>query len=577
VLALVDDGIVDGLRVDHIDGLRDPHQYLVRLRAGSGGAYTVVEKILAPDEDLPDDWPVEGTTGYDFLARVNDLFVDSSHEVALTDCYQRFSGLDTAYEDVVYQAKQQVVAEEFPSEVDRLTRMLVRICENNRRHRDRTHREVRQALVEVLTAFPVYRGYVQPAVPATNADRHHVAVAVQRAVARCPDIDPELLGFLGELILLEHPGEEETEFALRFAQASAPVMAKGVEDTAFYRYHRLISLNEVGGAPGVFGRDLADFHADMVKIAARWPETMLTLSTHDTKRSADVRARINLLSELPEAWETAVTRFAAINDSHRRDGWPDRNAEYLLYQTLIGAWPISADRLVAFMAKAGREAKVHTSWADPVPAYEHALESFVRDMCADPDFLAEVTRFLAPHRIVERGRGNSIAQVVLLMTCPGIPDLYQGNEIWDYSLVDPDNRRPVDYVRRAEVLRQLPSNPPAVRLGDDDIGVWKLWVGSRLLRHRRDHPHGYQSTRYEPLRVRGPQAQHAVAFTRGDLAVVVPRLVVGLDDDWRGTTVDLGSPGWTNLMTGEPVEGGPVALSDLLAACPVAVLVRGGG
>jgi (1->4)-alpha-D-glucan 1-alpha-D-glucosylmutase len=577
VLALVNEGIVDGLRVDHIDGLRDPRQYLDRLRAGSRDAYTVVEKILAPDEELPDEWPVEGTTGYDFLARVNNLFVASAHEAALTDCYQRFSGLDLPYEDVVYQGKQQVVTDELASEVDRLTRILVQIREGYRRHRDRTWREVHQALIEVLAAFPVYRAYVQPGRPATDAERRHVAIAVQRAVVRRPDIDPELLGFLGELVLLEHPGEAETEFALRFGQVSAPIMAKGVEDTAFYRYNRLISLNEVGGAPEVFGRGLERFHADMGVTAARWPDTMLTLSTHDTKRSADVRARINLLSELPEAWDSAVARFAAINDSHRRDGWPDHNTEYLLYQTVIGAWPIGADRLVAFMAKASREAKVHTSWVDPVPAYEQALESFVRDISADHEFLAEVDGFLVTHRIVERGRLNSIAQVALLMTCPGNPDLYQGDELWDLSLVDPDNRRPVDYARRAELLADLPLDVPPVRLADDDIGVWKLWVLSRLLRHRRDHPRLYRSAVYEPLPVRGPQTPHAVAFTRGDLAVVVPRLVVGLDDDWRGTEVDLGSPEWTNLMTGEAVDGGGVPVSALLRACPVAVLTRGTG
>jgi (1->4)-alpha-D-glucan 1-alpha-D-glucosylmutase len=382
---------------------------------------------------------------------------------------------------------------------------------------------------------------------------------------------------VGELALLHYPGEAETEFALRFAQVSAPVMAKGVEDTAFYRYHRLISLNEVGGAPQVFGRPVEQFHADMASVAARWPETMLTLSTHDTKRSADVRARINLLSELPDAWESALRDLAASSASRHHDGWPDRNAEYLLYQTLIGSWPISDDRLVASMTKAAREAKVHTSWVDPDPIYEPALESFVRGVTGDTRFVAELDRFLAVHRIVERGRLNSMAQLALLMTCPGIPDVYQGNELWDLSLVDPDNRRTVDFARRAQLLAELPAGPPALDLGDDDIGIWKLWLVSRLLRHRRDHPHVYRSPVYEPLPVHGPRAQHAVAFTRDDLAVVVPRLVVGLNGDWHGTEVRLPAPGWTNLLTGTAVEGGAVLLSQLLQPCPVAVLTRGSG
>src|SRR5690606_9962976 len=255
------------------------------------------------------------------------------------------------------------------------------------------------------------------------ADRVHVARAVRGARERRPDLDGELLGFLGELALLAHPGGAESEFALRLAQVTAPVMAKGVEDTAFYRYHRLVSLNEVGGDPGVFGRPVAALHRDAARSAARWPHAMLTLSTHDTKRSGDVRARIHLLSEIPDAWSAAAQRFAEINEPHRRDGWPDRNAEYLLYQTLVGAWPIDADRAAAFMEKATREAKVHTSWTHPVPAYDEAVQAFVRAVLADGRFRAALESFLAEHDLVALGRRNALAQTALLLTCPGRPDL----------------------------------------------------------------------------------------------------------------------------------------------------------
>ena len=484
VLSLVSDGWVDGLRVDHIDGLRDPRGYLKRLAEATGPAYTVVEKILGPGEDLPGNWPVDGTTGYEFLIRVNELFVDSANETAVTHCYRDFTGEDDSFADVVYAAKRQVLARELASEVDRLVRLLVRVCDRHRRHRDRTRREIREAVTEILSAFPLYRGYAQPGHPVSGADRASVAYAVRAAAARRPDIDEEMVSFLGQLLLLEHSGSAETEFALRFAQVSAPAMAKGVEDTAFYRYNRLISLNEVGGTPDVFGRGVNEFHQSTARWAAAWPGSMLTLSTHDTKRSADVRARINLISELPAAWRAAVDRLAEIADRHRCGPWPDRNAEYLMYQTLIGAWPISIDRMTAFMGKATREAKVHTSWVDPSQEYDDALAAFVAGTLSNVRFVAELEGFLSRNRVAERGRLNSLAQTTLLLTCPGVADLYQGSELWDLSLVDPDNRRPVDYAERKRLIDRMPDHPPNVELRLDDTGIWKLWLISRLLARR---------------------------------------------------------------------------------------------
>ncbi|MGH2722136.1 MAG: malto-oligosyltrehalose synthase, partial [Actinomycetota bacterium] len=481
VLRLVRDGVLDGLRIDHVDGLRDPEGYLHRLRRATSGAWTVVEKILEPGEDLPGSWPVEGTSGYDFVTRVNNVFVDTANEQAMTDWYTTFTGEEASYEEIVHAAKQQIMHNELAAEVNRLTRLLVEVCDGHRRHRDHTRRELRDALGEVVAAFPVYRTYVQPDRPVTKVDRARVTQAIGTVRHRRPDVDAELLTFIGELLLLRHPGAVETEFALRFQQVSAPVMAKGVEDTAFYRHHRLISLNEVGGNPDVFGRPLSSFHDDTRRSAGAWPEGLLTLSTHDTKRSADVRARINVLSEMPEAWGRAVRRWADHNHAFRTGGLPDRNAEYLLYQTLVGAWPIATDRVAAFMEKAAKEAKVHTSWIDPVPAYDEALASFVRSVLSDDAFVDDLGSFLREQRLLELGRVTSLAQTALLLTCPGVPDIYQGTELWDLSLVDPDNRRPVDYELRRRLLDELPTLSPEALMARQEEGVPKLWVTRQAL------------------------------------------------------------------------------------------------
>ena len=576
ILRLVADGTVDGLRVDHVDGLADPEGYLVRLRDATRGGYVVVEKILEDDEELPRSWPVAGTTGYEFLNHVNQLFVDSRHEAAIRACYTRFTGQGQDFAEVVHAAKRQIMREDLATEVERLTALLADVCERHRRHRDYTRRELRDALRELIAAFPVYRTYVRAGHPVTAADRAHVAAAVAAARQRLPDLDAELTGFIGELLTGGYPGEAEAGFAVRFAQVSAPVMAKGVEDTAFYRYQPLVCLNEVGGDPGRFGRPVADFHHAMAGAARRWPEAMLTLSTHDTKRSGDVRARISLLSELPGEWERAVGRWAERNQGHKHGGWPDRNAEYLLYQTLVGAWPIDPGRAGAFMRKAAREAKVYTSWIDPNARYDDALSAFVTAVLADQGFVADLEGFLAGHRLVERGRVSSLAQTALLLTCPGVPDLYQGTELWDLSLVDPDNRRAVDYQVRRGLLDLLADGGPEEALARSDEGGPKLWLIHRVLGHRCRHPDAYgPGSGYEPLHVHGPWSRHAVAFARtGGLAVVVPRLVASLDDAWPGTTVGLPDGDWVDVLTGEKADGGSVSVATLLRRFPVAVLGR---
>jgi (1->4)-alpha-D-glucan 1-alpha-D-glucosylmutase len=410
-------------------------------------------------------------------------------------------------------------------------------------------------------------------VPPTDDDRAHVTAALAAARSHRSDLDDELLQLLRRILLAEEEGPLETALAMRFQQLSAPVMAKGVEDTAFYRYQRLVALNEVGGDPGTFGSPVEAFHAHCAHLASAWPDTMLTLSTHDTKRSADVRARIALLSELPDAWAAATARWADHNQRHRRRGVaPDRAMEALLYQTLVGAWPIEPDRVVATMAKSAREAKVHTSWAAPDRGYDDALVTFTEGVLADPWFVGELEAFLEAHRIVELGRATSLSQVALLATGPGVPDVYQGTELWDLSLVDPDNRRPVDHRCRADLLQGLLSATAKDALRHLDDGGAKLWLLSRLLRDRRRSPERYAGREHVGLVASGQKARHVVASHRGPLVVIVPRLLVGLAGGWGDTTVTLPGGAWQDVLTGALRSGGPQRVADLVEDFPVAVL-----
>jgi (1->4)-alpha-D-glucan 1-alpha-D-glucosylmutase len=585
-LRLVAEGSVTGLRIDHVDGLADPEGYLTRLRTAAGGAYLVVEKILGPDEKLAGSWPVAGTTGYDFLNLVGELFVDPAGRQPILDGYAHFTGQGAGFAEIAHAAKLQIMAEDLATEIERLTAELAEICEHHRRQRDYTRRELRESLKEVLAAFAVYRSYPRPGHDVTLADRAKVAAAVTAARQRRPDLDAELFDFIGRLLVLRYAGIREARFAVRFAQVSAPVMAKGMEDTAFYRYQPLACLNEVGGDPARFGGNVPDFHDAMRYASLHWPDAMLTLSTHDTKRSGDVRARMSVLSELPHAWNAALAEWSEHNARHKkragrhgRGSWPDRAAEHLLYQTLVGAWPIESDRLRSFLIKAAREAKLHTSWTDPQAGYEDALADFVAAVLSDTEFVAAVATFLAKHSIVARGRLNSLAQVALLLTCPGVPDLYQGTEVWDLSLVDPDNRRPVDFAARSSLLAELADAGPQQAFSRDDAGGTKLWLVSRLLTHRRLHPHCYsRSSGYEALEVTGAGADRFIAFTRsggyGGLVVIVPRLATSAADPWSGTRVMLPPGRWVSVLSGEAHQGGPVAAATLLRFFPVQVLAR---
>ncbi|TME50119.1 MAG: malto-oligosyltrehalose synthase [Chloroflexi bacterium] len=578
IVGLLNGREVSGVRVDHVDGLRDPATYLRRLRAAAPDAYIVVEKILQAGEELPESFPVQGTTGYDFISIVDGVFVNTENEPAMTALYHAFTGETQPYIEVARTSKHEIIAGDLDPDLRRLAALMSEICESDRRHRDRTHREVREAVAEVAAGFRVYRTYVTTGAGASEQDRAQVAHAIEEASRRRPDIDHELLALIADVLLLDRRGELEEEFAARFQQFTPAVMAKGVEDTAFYRYHRLVSLNEVGGDPGAFGRGVDAFHEWCAHVATTRPATMLTLSTHDTKRSGDVRARLNVISEIPGEWEAAVRRWAEHNDRHRPHGYPDRNLEYLAYQTIVGAWPIDEERLTQFLNKAAREAKLHTSWTNPVAAYEDALAEFVHSVTSDAEFMSDLESFLGRTQLVSFGRIASLAQTTLLLTCPGVSDIYQGTELWNLTLVDPDNRRPADFASRRMALdgvAGIGAEEIAQRLDD---GSAKVWLLSRLLRERAGRPELFASLDYAPLNATGAKANHALGFVRGSLLTLVPRLPAGLAGDWGDTEVALPDGRWTNLLTGEVEDGGrPVAANRLLEKFPVAVLATGIG
>jgi (1->4)-alpha-D-glucan 1-alpha-D-glucosylmutase len=569
-LRLVREGLVQGLRVDHVDGLRDPHGYLEALRDAAPGAWVVVEKILEPGEQLPGPWPVAGTTGYDFTHRLLGVFVDPAAEADLTRIYAAFTGETADYGRVVRDAKLDVGRRLFGSDLARLDRLFASVCASL--GLEASPRSRRDTLLELGACLPVYRGYARPG----EAIREPDAAAVEAAMAAAselPHADVPLLRALGDILLLRTGGDTGAELAMRFQQFSGPLMAKGVEDTAFYRYVRLVCLNEVGSDPGGFGVGLEEFHDANTAALAGHPETMLASSTHDTKRSEDVRARLALLSHVPGAWEAAVRRWAAANARHRRGDLPDRNTEYLLYQVLVGAWPLSEQRAHQYMEKAVREAKRHTSWTDPDPAYEDAVRGFVSGILRDQEFVADLGGFVAP--LVDPGRTVSLGMTLIKLTAPGVPDIYQGTELWDLSLVDPDNRRPVDYGLRSRVLHGL--SPAAVGAPADD-GEPKLRLVVAALRTRRSAPLAFApGSRYTPLRSAGDAV---VAYARGtaddplQVIVVVPRRGIIPADSAPAGRLDLGAGSWADTLSGRRLDGGSIAIAEALRDFPVALLVR---
>jgi len=614
------EGRLDGMRIDHIDGLLDPAQYCRRLTSrldnicagagngASGRPYLVVEKILARHEFLRQDWPVDGTTGYETLNLINGLFVAPDGERLINRIYRHFTGQSLDFDEIVYACKKHIMQHALSSELQMLGNDLDRICESNWRTRDFTLARLRDVLEEVAACFPVYRTYVDKA-GATPEDRRYIDWAV--SVARKLSVDPEstVFDFVHAVLTTDlarrrgsgYNRSEVVRFAKRFQQFTSPVTAKAVEDTSFYRYVRLISLNEVGGDPRRFGVSVPAFHHLNQERARNWPRTMVTTATHDTKRGEDARTRIDVLSEVPGEWARQVRRWATLNRWARQRqeerSIPGRNDEYFLYQTLIGSWPnelMDSDhlppegleayrqRVEACMIKAVREAKLHSSWANPDGPYEDALSAFVRrilDAQRSISFLSDFTAFA--RRIAWFGTLNSLSQLVLKLTVPGVPDIYQGAELWDLSMVDPDNRHPVDFAHRAGLLDSLGqrfdgrelARPTALAelIGAPADGSLKLLVTQRLLQLRRRHPHLFLAGDYLPLEAGGPEADRLCAFSRvheGEtLIVAVPRLIAGMADAgtppiggcWRDTTIalpsNLQSKAWRDAISGAGHDG----------------------
>jgi len=562
----VDGGLVDGLRVDHPDGLRDPAQYLARLRNLAPKAWIVIEKILEPGESLPLSWPIAGGTGYDFLNVVGGLFVDPGAEKALTDFYAEFTGEPSNYARIVCDKKRAVLEDSFIAEVNLLVELLVKIAARYWRYRDFTRGEFRQAMVELAACLPVYRTYLTSEQPQPGAeDAAHVNDALEAARRRQPNLAPELFDFLADLLLLRSRGDLENDFVARFQQLSGPAMAKGVEDTAFYSFNRFVALNEVGGDPGTFGVSVEAFHEFCRRQQADWPNAMLATSTHDTKRGEDTRARLAAISERPEAWIESVRRWSAMNQRHRSGAWPDHNAEYLFYQTLVGAWPLPVERALEFMIKASCEAKQFTNWTEPNEAYRAALRAFVTATMGDREFMADVEKF--SDQLFDTGWRNSLAQTLIKLTAPGAPDFYQGAELWDLSLVDPDNRRPVDFDARRRLLKEIEALPLEEIWRRRAEGLPKLYLIAKVLRVREQ----FAGAGYEPLAVRGANAEAVVAFMRGAAVVAVPRLT----RDWSETVVELPPGKWQNQLTGETWSGKRMPLGKAFARFPVAFFLRG--
>src|SRR6185437_11764598 len=623
VLTLVAERRLDGLRIDHIDGLFDPAAYCERLQREAasvaeqpaGSFYILVEKILAPYEAMR-NWPVAGSTGYDFIREAGGLLVDPAGERLLLRAYRRFTGRTDAFDAVLYAGKRRVTDVNLSSEANVLAHGFHALSSGDWRSRDFTLNGMRAALDEVIAAFPIYRTYVSDA-GADDEDRRYIAWAVKQAKRRWPGADTSIFDFIQGVLTLElakdgsgYDRRAVLELAMKFQQVTGPVMAKGAEDTAFYRYVPLLALNEVGGDPRRFGVSTAAFHRLMETRAKRWPSGMLASSTHDTKRGEDARARLALLSEMPRDWGKRVSLWARLNRLRRGevDGAPapDRNDEYFFYQTVVGAWPLDlkpddaagltslCERVHATMTKAVREAKEHSSWSNPNAEYEAVLGRFVAgalDGSRPNPFLQDMHAFV--ESLARRGAINSLAQTLIKLAAPGVPDTYQGGELWDFSMVDPDNRRPVDWAIRRRLLDELRrrfSEAPADRQALAELAAhWrdgreKLFLTWRALALRRAQPALFAGGSYVPLQTAGRHADRLVAFARianGHAAVAVaPRLVTPLlrnggGIDWADTVVTLPADrGWCDALAQRDLGAreAPVAAAELLGDFPVALL-----
>jgi len=574
VLAWLQAGLIDGVRIDHPDGLRDPAQYLERLHAAAPHAYVVVEKILQPGEALRASWPVAGTTGYELIRLQDQLQVDPGGAAQLNGAYERSAGPQPSWDARVREAKLHVLDRVLASERERMVELAVRMTRGDMALRDCTRADLRGAVTELLAGYNVYRSYVRPGTPVDEADRALIATAVATASVQLPETFPRIWRALEDALLLRRHDALAQDFALAVQQLTGAVTAKAIEDTVFYRFLRLVALNEVGGSPERFGISLAEFHA---AIAARGTaDGMIASTTHDTKRGEDVRARLLVLSERAAEWSLAVGRWLELGARHASAA-VDAPTQYLFYQTLVGAFPLELARAQSYMEKAVREAKLHTSWTSPDVRYEAAVADFVRGVLEDRALLAEVEAFVA--LIAPAGFIASLGKTLVKLTLPGLPDFYQGSELWDLRLVDPDNRQPVDFALRRALLARCRELDAESALRELEQGTPKLWLIARTLRLRAREPERFAGP-YVPLEVRGPDAQAVLAFSRGAagaaLATVVPRWPVRAAALGGDVMVALPRGRWRDVLSEQDLDAGEtgVPVRALWARFPVALLRR---
>ena len=572
VIELEKSGKIDGFRVDHPDGLFAPTTYFSLLRKSCPEALIVAEKILEQHEPLNPEWPISGTTGYDFLNLVNGLFVDKNGYEKLQKYWHEFIHDNLDYEELVYKSKKKVIKHLLGSEISRLASELTQICENHRRYRDFASQQLHQAISEVAASFNVYRTYICPETGKVAENEQKIIVrAIEQAKSKQPELGNYIFDFIADILLLKLRGDKEDLFIRRFQQFTGPVMAKSIEDTAFYIFNPLTSLNEVGGNPFDPATTVKRFHEWCLDISKKWPLTMLASSTHDTKRSEDVRARLNLLSEIPDLWWANAKNWHRMNAHCRSEQTPDANTEYLLYQTLVGAWPIEKERIAKYMEKAVREAKVHSNWANPDQKFEAALMAFIDQIYNHSEFIASLEKFV--DELVTPGYINSLQQLTLKLTAPGFPDIYQGTEIWDRSLTDPDNRRPVDLVHNFELLKQLKDKNCNEIMRELHTGLPKLYILKELLALRARVPAFNEPDSYRPLDVLGPYHDDLVAYMRGKaVIVIVPCRQLTRKSLWDGTRMLVPDGQWQNIFTGQLINSGSNKIKDLLKDFPVAVL-----
>jgi (1->4)-alpha-D-glucan 1-alpha-D-glucosylmutase len=626
VVDLVRTGAVTGLRIDHPDGLYLPREYLETLQLRCAKAlglplpkdgravYMIVEKILTGAEKLRGDWPVHGTTGYDFTNQLAGVLVDSSAEAAITKAFHRFIGHTVHFGHLVYAKKRLVMRIALANEVEVLGSMLDRLSEKNRWYRDFTFEALARAVRETIACFPVYRTYLAPGQPVSEEDRQVIERAIAAAKRRNPAIEESIFNFVRDILLFRFPEnldaqarEEHMHFVLKFQQFTGPIMAKGLEDTVFYIYNRLAALNEVGGEPQQFGLSIDAFHQRNLDRHFNWPATLLATSTHDTKRSQDVRARMVAISEIPEGWRRSLPKWRMATRRWKKTvaetEAPDADEEYLLYQTLLGTWPMDAkgtpepkvgadyvQRIQNYMTKALNEAKLNTSWIQPNEEWLAATREFVAKILEPTSRNKFLPLFLpVAEQIARLGAINSLAQVLLKLTSPGVPDIYQGNEIWDFSLVDPDNRRPVDYKLRAEMLSCLSTKTPEELLQDWADGRIKMFLTQRALHFRSEHADLFRNGDYLPLRASGALSDCVVAFARKLdrqwVILIVPRLSsrVGfppIGDKWKDTSIELpeGFPleRWRQIFTGHElwIKDRQIRLADAMSMLPFAMIAN---